>query len=169
MKKIGIFYGSTTGTTETVARTIAEKLNVASGDIHDAANLTEASANEYEVLLLGSSTWGDGELQDDWYDAGKTLAGMNLSGKVVGFFGCGDSESYSDTFCDAIGLLYNDLKTTGCNFCGFFPTDGYTFDNSAAVVDGKFVGVAIDDMNEDGKTEERIDEWIDILKKECLN
>jgi flavodoxin I len=28
MSKIGVFYGSTTGTTEDVARRIAEKLNV---------------------------------------------------------------------------------------------------------------------------------------------
>ena len=36
MNKIGVFYGSTTGTTEDVARRIAEKLNVPKGDIHDA-------------------------------------------------------------------------------------------------------------------------------------
>ena len=35
MNKIGVFYGSTTGTTEDVAHRIAEKLNVPQGDIHD--------------------------------------------------------------------------------------------------------------------------------------
>lgn len=169
MEKIGIFYGSTTGTTEEVARTIARELNVAKEDIHSAADLTKELVEEYKVLLLGTSTWGDGELQDDWYDAAKILSGMNLAGKTVALFGCGDSSSYSDTFCDAMGILYQDLKSTGCRFCGSFPTDDYTFDNSAAVVDGKFVGLAIDDMNEDDKTESRIKEWVEILKKECLN
>ena len=40
MKKIGIFYGSSTGTTESVAHTIAQKLGVASNDVHDASKLT---------------------------------------------------------------------------------------------------------------------------------
>ena len=39
MNKIGVFYGSTTGTTEDVAHRIAEKLNVPNGDIHDASKL----------------------------------------------------------------------------------------------------------------------------------
>lgn len=73
MSKIGVFYGSTTGTTEDVARKIAEKLNVPQGDIHDASTLTDALVKEYDVLVLGTSTWGAGELQDDWYDGVKVL------------------------------------------------------------------------------------------------
>ena len=65
MNKIGVFYGSTTGTTEDVAHRIAEKLNVPQGDIHDVSALTDALAKEYGVLVLGTSTWGVGELQDD--------------------------------------------------------------------------------------------------------
>ena len=34
MKKTGVFYGSTTGTTESVARTIAEKLGIPSSDVY---------------------------------------------------------------------------------------------------------------------------------------
>lgn len=168
MKKTGIFYGSTTGTTESIARKIAKQLGIADSDIHDAAKLDEALVNGYEALLLGTSTWGDGDLQDDWYDAVKVLQGMDLSSKVIALFGCGDSDSYADTFCDGIGILYNDLKGTGAEFCGFVSTEGYTFDNSIAVVDGKFVGLAIDDVNEDDKTDERIAHWVDALKNECL-
>ena len=62
MNKIGVFYGSTTGTTEDVARRIAEKLNVPSAHIFEVSKLTEALVNEYDVLVLGSSTWGAGEL-----------------------------------------------------------------------------------------------------------
>ena len=66
MSKIGIFYGSTTGTTEDVARKIAAKLGVEKSDLHDAAKISEELVNKYDVLVLGSATWGDGELQDDW-------------------------------------------------------------------------------------------------------
>ena len=132
MNKIGVFYGSTTGTTEDLARRIAEKLDVPSADVFDVSKLTEALVNEYDVLVLGSSTWGAGELQDDWYDGVKVLKKCDLSHKSVALFGCGDSDSYSDTFCDAIGILYEDLKDTHCKFCGATDTAGYTFDSSIA-------------------------------------
>lgn len=142
---------------------IAKKLQVGDADVHDASKLTQALVEGYEVLILGTSTWGDGDLQDDWYDALKVLEGMNLAGKEVALFGCGDSESYCDTFCDGMGIIYESLAKTGCTFRGRMLVDGYTFDSSKAVVDGSFVGVAIDDVNEDGKTEERVDEWIKSL------
>ena len=66
MKTIGIFYGSSTGTTEGIAKRIAEKLGVEDKDIHDVSNASPADVAPYEILLLGCSTWGAGDLQDDW-------------------------------------------------------------------------------------------------------
>lgn len=166
MKKIGIFYGSSTGTCESLAEQLAGELGVTDGDVHSADKLTAELANTYDVLVLGTSTWGDGELQDDWYDAIKVLKGMDLHGKDVALFGCGDSESYCDTFCNGMGILYEDLKDTGCTFLGNrVSTDGYSFGSSIAVVDGYFVGLALDDVNESGKTASRISAWAADLKK----
>lgn len=167
MKKTGVFYGSTTGTTESVARMIANKLGISSGDVYDVSKLTADVAGSYEALILGTSTWGDGELQDDWYDSIKVLKGMDLSGKTVALFGCGDSESYADTFCDGMGILFNELKDSGCRFIGTVPATDYTYSSSVAVTDdGCFVGLAIDDINESDKTEERITAWTETLKAE---
>ena len=118
MKKVGIFYGSTTGTCEDLARQLARALGVASSDVYSADKLNVELVAAYEILILGTSTWGDGELQDDWYDAVNVLRGADLSGKTIALFGCGDSESYSDTFCDGMGLLYESLKGAGCTFIG---------------------------------------------------
>ena len=52
MNKIGVFYGSTTGTTEDLARRIAEKLDVPSADVFDVSKLTEALVNEYWCSAL---------------------------------------------------------------------------------------------------------------------
>lgn len=165
MKKIGIFYGSSTGTCEDLANRIASKLDVSVSDVYSADKLTADRVKTYEVLILGSSTWGDGDLQDDWYDAVKVLKAVDLSDKFVALFGCGDSESYCDTFCDAIGVLYEDLKNTGCTFIGNnVSTDSYSFSSSIAVVDGHFVGLALDDVNESDKTDERMDAWVADLK-----
>ncbi len=166
MKKIGIFYGSTTGTCENLAKQLAGELNVANSDIHSADKLTAELVATYDVLLLGTSTWGNGELQDDWYDAINVLKNTNLKEKSIALFGCGDSDSYCYTFCDGIGILYEDLKGSGCTFIGnHVNTDDYNFSSSIAVVDDYFVGLALDDVNESDKTEARISAWVSDLKK----
>ena len=99
MGKTAIIYGSTTGTTEDIAGRIASKLNIAQGDIYEISKVTADTVAGYDTLLLGSSTWGSGDLQDDWYDGIETLKGADLAGKKIALFGCGDSSSYSDTFC----------------------------------------------------------------------
>lgn len=164
MKKMGIIYGSSTGTCESIAETIAEKLGIASADVIDASKITADKIGEYDVLLLGTSTWGDGELQDDWYDAVKVVKAVDLTGKTVALFGCGDSESYCDTFCDGMGIIYDQLKDSGCTLIGKVSADDYTFSSSVAVIDGMFVGLALDDVNENDRTEERIDNWIEEIK-----
>ena len=74
--------------------------------------------------------------------------------------GCGDCSSYSDTFVGGIGELYNGIKDSGAKFIGSVETDGYTFDDSEAVIDGKFIGLPLDDINEDDKTDTRIEAWL---------
>ena len=133
-------------------------------DILDVAKVTAAQVNVYDNLLLGTSTWGAGDMQDDWYSGIKEIKNANLAGKTVALFGCGDSQSYSDTYCDGMGEIYRELQGTGCNIIGQVPTDGYTYDDSTAVVDGHFVGLALDDVNEGDMTEARIDAWINSIK-----
>ena len=71
---------------------------------------------------------------------------------------------HGDTFCDGMGILYEDLKTSGCRFIGAVSDADYTYSSSISVIDGNFVGLAIDDVNESEKTEERIASWTDMLK-----
>lgn len=164
MKDIKMYYGSSTGTTQEIAGRIAAKLDLAKDCIKDVSCLTKEDAEKADVLLLGSSTWGSGDLQDDWYNGIDILKTANLDGKVIALFGCGDSQSFGDTFCNAIGNLYNALKNSGATFVGFIPTDGYDYSDSEAIVDGLFVGLAIDEANEPEKTDERIDLWVSELK-----
>ena len=160
MSKTIVVYGSSTGTCESIAQTIASKLGAGVIAVSD---LTAEQLAEADNILLGSSTWGAGELQDDWYDGIEIVKKADLSGKKVAVFGCGDSASYSDTFCSAMKELYDAAQEAGATLVGAVSTDGYEFDDSDAVVDGHFVGLALDDVGEDGKTEERIDAWIPTL------
>lgn len=159
MKKTIVVYGSSTGVCESIANTIAGKLGVEAIEV---TNFSADTIADNDNLILGTSTWGAGELQDDWYDGVETLKSSDLSGKTITLFGCGDSESYSDTFCGGMKEIYDACE--GANILEGVSTDGYTFDDSEAVVDGKFVGLALDDVNEDDKTESRIDAWLEQIK-----
>ena len=65
-----------------------------------------------------------------------------------------------------MGELYNGIKNSGAKFIGAVETDGYTFDDSEAVIDGKFIGLPLDDINEDDKTDTRIEAWIADITQE---
>ena len=154
MKTTIVIYGSSTGTCEAIAEKIASKLGCEAVNVQD---LTSDIVAANQNLILGTSTWGAGELQDDWYDGLKTLQGSDLSG---------DSSSYSDTFVGGMGELYNGIKASGAKFIGSVETDGYTFDDSEAVIDGKFIGLPLDDINEDDKTDTRIEGWLAAITPE---
>jgi flavodoxin I len=161
MKSTIVVYGSSTGTCEAIAGKIAEKLGV------EAINVTDFSADvvaQNDNFILGTSTWGAGELQDDWYDGIDVLKSADLSGKTVALFGCGDSASYGDTFCGGMKELFDAAQSANANILPGVSTEGYEFDSSDAVVDDKFVGLALDDINEDGKTDDRIDAWLAAIK-----
>lgn len=158
MAKIGIYYGSTTGNTQEVAEEIAKKLGVDKNDLHDVAK-ADIDFSNYDVVFFGSSTLGMGDLQDDWEDYIGKLKSADLNGKKVALFGCGDSASYSDTFCDALGKIYDVIKDKGCQLIGQVDPAGYTYDDSEAILDGKFVGLPIDNDNESDMTSERIAAW----------
>lgn len=133
-------------------------------NVINVTDLDDSVIANNDNLILGTSTWGAGEVQDDWYDGLKVIKNADLSGKTVALFACGDSESYPDTFVGGMSEIYNAVKQAGANVIGAVATDGYTFDDSESVVDGKFVGLALDEVNEDSKTDERIDDWVAEIK-----
>ena len=149
----GIFFGSTMGTTEAVAADIAKQLGVADADVHNVADTPAGEVQKYDLLVLGSSTWGAGELQDDWYGFLDQLKAQDLSG------------SYPDTFCDAVGLIYDGLQQSGCTFVGAYAPEGYDETGSLVCRGGKFVGLAVDESAPD-KTDRRVAAWCEQIKNE---
>lgn len=163
MKNIGIFYGSSTGSTEGIAKTLAEKLNA---DLFDVASNPIDELAKYQNLIFGVSTWGYGDLQDDWDAFLSKVQSTDLSGKKIALFGLGDCESYPDTYVDGIGIIYEAIKDKSCKIIGQTETAGYTFNESKAVVDGKFIGLALDEDNYGNSTAARIDKWVAIISEE---
>jgi flavodoxin I len=160
MKTVKVIYGSTLGNTEQAAKRIAALLGGSAVPIATA----EPSDFEADLLVLGTSTWGLGDLQDDWAAGRAKLEAAPLSGKAVALFGQGDQVSYSTTYLDGMGELFDIVNARGASVVGGWPTDGYRHDESKAVRDGVFVGLALDDDNDSGQTASRIAAWCAQLK-----
>ncbi len=161
MSNTAIFYGSSTGNTESVAQQIAELLGAEAFDVADSPADKLA---EFDNLIFGTSTWGIGDLQDDWESFIDEVESADLNGKTVALFGLGDSGSYADSFVEGMAKIYEVVKEKGCKIVGAVDTDGYEHESSEAVVDGKFVGLAIDEENQGDLTEERVANWVESIK-----
>ncbi|ESA32421.1 flavodoxin [Leptolyngbya sp. Heron Island J] len=168
MSKIGIFYGSTSGTTEEIAEKICEFIGEDNCDLY---NMEEDFDDvddllKYDYLLLGCSTWGAGEVQNDWREPlfDFEVDKPDFSGKTIALFGPGDCEGHSKHFVGALGTIYDQFKALGAKLVGAVSTEDYSFEKSSSIRDGKFVGLPLDEVNESDKTDQRIADWLELLK-----
>ena len=164
MKSIIIIYGSGTDNTKDAAKQIAAKLAEFSPEVKDVSNVSEDDFLKHDVLILGTSTMGIGDLQDDWDTYFPKFQKLDLSGKTVALFGLGDSAGYPDSFVDGMGVLYKELLKKNVTLIGAVKADDYSFDESTAVEGDSFVGLALDADNEDDKTAPRIAAWVESIK-----
>lgn len=170
MANVGIFYASAGGNTTQIAEALKEAFEVED----DACILMEDDFDsveqfeDYDVLFFGSSTWGQGDVHFSWVDALLEIGSENISfaGKTMAFFGAGDSKKHGEHFCSALGKFYQLFSKAGANIIGFTDASEYDYEASLAVIDGKFCGLAIDNINESDKTDERIENWVAQLKEQ---
>ncbi len=162
-----LFYASSTGNTEDVASRIVKAL----GEDIQTVNIADSGCDEinnFDKIILGISTWGEGDLQDDWEDIWADFCDIDFNGKTVSLFGLGDQDGYADEFVDALGTLYEQVKSAGATIIGFTSSEGYEHESSKAEVDGEFVGLVVDEDNQDDLTDERIEEWTNNIKTSIL-
>lgn len=162
-KSITIIYGSSTGNTERAAQAVAAKLG------GRAVNIRNASAADFQadLLVFGTSTWGCGELQDDWMNGIALLEAADFSGRKAAFFGLGDAVGFGDTYLNGMGELADKAAARGAEIVGRWSSEGYQHTMSSAEEGGMFVGLALDDDNEPGETADRIDRWCEQLRREA--
>ena len=163
-KKIGIFYGSSTGQTEYIAEKLHRLVGDENCDLINVDHATREDVNRYPYLILGTPSWGFGDMQDDWWDFLPELEAADLKNKKVALFGLGDQDTYPQSFADGVGVLYNKIKGK-TTIVGEWPTKGYKFEESDAVVKNKFVGLVLDQENQASKTDSRLEKWVAILKE----
>jgi flavodoxin I len=165
-EKIRLFYGTTTGKTLDAASMIQDAFGGDTVALYDISEADKEDLASADVLIIGCPTWDIGELQSDWEAFLPALSNIDFAGKKVAYFGTGDQEGYSENFQDAMGILEEKISGRGGTTVGRWPTDGYDFNASLAVKNGKFVGLALDDDNQAKLTDKRIKDWVTQLKKE---
>ena len=119
---VGLFFGTTTGHTEEAADMIKAAW---SGDITDPTDISEvdiSSLPDYDALVVGVPTWHTGAEESRsgtaWDDVLDEIKGLDMGGKKVAIFGCGDSSGYGDYFCDAIEELHSTFKEANATLIG---------------------------------------------------
>lgn len=169
MTKIGIFFGTETGTTRLVAKKIHKKLGDQIADKPVNVNrISPQDLLQYDALILGTPSYGEGDipgrsvgcLEANWEEFLAQMQGADCAGKRVALFGLGAQERYADRFASSLLRLHDAFKGYGAEIVGGWSTDGYVFEHSAAVVDGQFVGLVIDQRTQGMLTDQRIDAWL---------
>jgi len=168
MAKIGLFYGTETGNTRKVGKMIAKKFDEDVVKLYNVAKCEPADFAKYDSLILGTPTLGDGELENSWADILPKLDEIDLTGKKVALYGLGDQVGYPDEFVDAMYFIYKKVKKLGATIIGEWPNEDYEFEKSKALIDGKFIGLVIDQDNQKDMSKERIADWIEQISAELL-
>ncbi|OPZ99786.1 MAG: Flavodoxin [Bacteroidetes bacterium ADurb.Bin416] len=168
MSRIGLFYGKNANTTAEAAK----KIRAAMGDVAvELMPIEEAWKEDFETcdsLIVGASTWFDGELPDYWDEVLPLFKTLNLKGKKVAIFGLGDQLNYPDNFVDGMGYLATAFESAGAVLVGDTADEGYDYHQSKAVRNGRFVGLVLDEDNQPALSEERIKGWAEKLKKALI-
>lgn len=164
MEKIGIFYGSNTGKTAAIAEEIEFNLRK---DNYETINVADGITNmkDFKNLILLTPTYGVGEVQDDWATVMNEFEKIDFSGKKVAIAGLGNQFAFGESFVGGMRVLYDVVIKNGGEVIGFTSNKGYHYEESPAVIGDNFVGLALDENNQDDETPERVMEWVANLKK----
>jgi len=166
MAKVTIIFGSSTGNTEYVANKVlrafgeenAELYNIIDQDAFDAIRASDR-------IVCCISTWGAGDMQDDWDVRVGELEKLSYAGKRVAILGLGDQQNYPDTFADGVAVFAKIVRKNGGKVVGETSCEGYNYTSSRAEFDGRFAGLIIDEDNQSDLTDTRIKDWVSSLKK----
>ncbi|TLX75995.1 flavodoxin [Labilibacter sediminis] len=168
MKKIGILYGPEKGSVGKVANIIAKELGEDKAELVLVKDSGGQIIDRFDRIIFGISTLGrtnwDSEHEDDDWDGFFThLKEAHWEGKQVAIYGLGDQINYPDHFVDAMGWLNEKLKKFNVKVVGFCEDEGYQYNDSEALENGKFVGLPLDEDNEAEKTLGRVQAWLKML------
>lgn len=168
MSKVGIFFGPLQG----AVNRVADKVKAELGDEAVMVAVKDASTSDlkkfdniiFGISTVGKDTWDSDFSSGDWAEFLPEISKVDFSGKIVAIFGLGDHITYSNHFVDFMGLLGKELLKQNATIIGQVPVDGYEFEESEAIIGGKFIGLPLDEDFEPELTDERLSAWLPQVK-----
>ena len=112
----------------------------------------------------GADTERSGTGWDEIYYT--SMPELNIQGKHVAVFGCGDQLSYAENFADATGELHDVFQNLGGKLFGYTSQEGYEHEDSKSIRGDQFCGLLCDAVNQDELTSERVKNWVLQLEEE---
>jgi flavodoxin I len=161
--KTALVYSFNSQHTSKVAEVIKEHIKGKFAEV----NIETASFDEllkYDFLIMGVSTWFDGELPNYWDEYLPGIEEQNFSKKKVALFGLGNQAGYPENYQDAMGILADFFSKRGAEITGHTSAGGYKFEGSAAVKNGMFCGLAIDSSFAAKKVSKIVNEWLQSIQ-----
>ncbi|MDC1107130.1 flavodoxin domain-containing protein [Prolixibacteraceae bacterium] len=135
-------------------------------DSVDIDNSDGSELKKYKHLIMGVSTWFDGEIPYYWDEFLPSIEDQSFKSKKVAIYSLGDSKNYPDNFCDAIGILSEWLEKRGAKIIGYVPIDNYIFDTSYYLDNEQFKGLPIEYKVDGSDWEKKLANWSKQIIKE---
>ena len=143
---VGFVYGSYTGVTEEITHDMASKIEADDIEVIEVCNADTKDFGRFDLLMLGLSTWYDGDLQSDWEDYFDTFKTIDFTNLIV---------------------LAQVVLENGGTIIGNWPSKDYDFSASKALKDEHtFYGLALDEDNEPQKSPGKIETWLTQVQQE---
>lgn len=173
---IGIFFGTSTGSTEEAAHLISAEFGELASEpieIDGVQGSVAAEFAKFDSLVVGTPTWNTGadmERSGTGWDEiyYSEMQELNIAGKKVAVFGLGDQISYSENYADATGELFDVFESIGCEMIGYTRQDGYEHEASKSIRGNSFCGLLLDAVNQEELTEGRVKNWVAKLLEEGI-
>lgn len=97
-----IVYASMTGNTEEIADIVAEALENLNIEV-EVDECTQVDAEDFQdvdICVVATYTYGEGDLPDEIVDLYEELQELDLSGKVYGV--CGSGDTFYEMYCKSV-------------------------------------------------------------------
>lgn len=170
MTKTVIFYSPEGGSVNRVAMRLGEMIGNEKVDVTPVRKAEKGDIDQYSQFIFVGSTvgadhWSNEILENEWQAFFARIAETGFKDKKVAIAGLGNSVLYPEHFADGIAYLYKELSERNAEILGFVDAEGYTFEDSEALNDEDlFVGLPLDEDNEEDLTDGRLEKWISLLK-----
>lgn len=162
-------YWPTGGNVEFSAKLIQEKYQDLEIKSLDKISVEDLKSHDQYIIgcsTVGSATWHSEDNKDPWPHFIEELDEVGMEGKTAAIFGLGDQIRWPQHFVDGMAIIHEELNKRGAKTIGKWPVEGYEHEESEAQDGNFFCGLALDQDQQEEKTEERVEKWVAQIKKE---